>query len=142
MKIQDFFCFVSIFLGLYDGIWKFPGRGLNWRRSCSHSHGNTRSTIYTAACSNAGSLTHWVRPEIKPASSWILVGFLTCWATMGTPRLIFMYVKLSVHLKLLESKLLLLESKHHVNNMPEKQRKHQLPHRGQVYFRGPVGQLY
>ena len=27
--------------------------------------------------SNAGSLTHWVRPGIKPASSWILVGFLT-----------------------------------------------------------------
>ena len=26
--------------------------------------------------SNAGSLTHWVRPDIKPASSWMLVGFL------------------------------------------------------------------
>ena len=25
------------------------------------------------------------RPEIKTASLWILVGFLTCWATMGTP---------------------------------------------------------
>ena len=36
----------------------------------------------TAACGNAGSLTHWVRPGIKPASSWILVRFLTHRATM------------------------------------------------------------
>ena len=26
-------------------------------------------------------LTHWVRPGIKPASSWTLVRFFTCWAT-------------------------------------------------------------
>ena len=38
-----------------------------------HSHGNT------------GSLTHWVGPEIQPASSWFLVGFLNHWATKGTP---------------------------------------------------------
>ena len=44
--------------------------------------------------------THWVRPGIEPASSWLLVSFvttepqwelptvrfLTCWATMGTPE--------------------------------------------------------
>ena len=33
------------------------------------------SVTYTRAHSNAGSLTHWVRPGIKPAPSWILVGF-------------------------------------------------------------------
>ena len=38
-----------------------------------HSHGNTRS------------LTPWERPGIKPASSWILVRFINCWATKGTP---------------------------------------------------------
>ena len=27
--------------------------------------------------SNAGSWTHWVRPGIEPATSWILVGFVT-----------------------------------------------------------------
>ena len=27
---------------------------------------------YTPACSSAGSLTHWVRPGIKPESSWTL----------------------------------------------------------------------
>ena len=42
---------------------------------------------YTTAHGNAGSLTHWVRPGIKPASSWILVSFANCWGTMGTPRL-------------------------------------------------------
>ena len=43
------------------------------------------SVIYTTAHSNAGSLTHWVRPGIKPSSSWIPVWFLTYWATTGTP---------------------------------------------------------
>ena len=46
-----------------------------------HSHSNAgnwaTSATYTAACSNARSLTHWLRPGIKPASSWILVGFVT-----------------------------------------------------------------
>ena len=36
---------------------------------------------YATAHGNAGSLTHWVRPGIKPASSCILVRFLTHWAT-------------------------------------------------------------
>ena len=30
------------------------------------------SVIYITANGNARSLTHWVRPEIKPVSSWIL----------------------------------------------------------------------
>ena len=30
-------------------------------------------------------LIHWVRPGIKSVSSWILVRFVTRWATMGTP---------------------------------------------------------
>ena len=33
--------------------------------SLHHSHGN------------AGSLTHWVRPEIEPTTSWFLVGFVS-----------------------------------------------------------------
>ena len=32
---------------------------------------------YTTAHGNAGSLTHWVRPGIEPASSRVLVGFVT-----------------------------------------------------------------
>ena len=38
------------------------------------SHSNTAVT-YTIAHSNAGSLTHWVRPGIEPATSWFLVWF-------------------------------------------------------------------
>ena len=45
------------------------------------------STTYTAACGNAGFLTHWLRPGIKPTSSRILLGFVARWATMGTPKL-------------------------------------------------------
>ena len=32
---------------------------------------------YTTAHCNAGSLTHWARPGIEPASSWILVRFVS-----------------------------------------------------------------
>ena len=43
------------------------------------------SVTYTTAHGNAGSLTHWASPGIEPASSWILVGFVNHWATIGTP---------------------------------------------------------
>ena len=46
-----------------------------------HSHRNSgsraMSATYTTAQSNVGSLTHWVRPGIKPISLWILVGFIS-----------------------------------------------------------------
>ena len=35
------------------------------------------SVTYTTAHSNTGSLTHWVRPEIKLTSSWIPVKFVS-----------------------------------------------------------------
>ena len=35
------------------------------------------SVTYTAAHTNADSLTHWVRPGIEPATSWLLVGFVS-----------------------------------------------------------------
>ena len=43
------------------------------------------SATYTTAHSNTGSLTHWARPRIKPASSWSLGGFVNRWAMKGTP---------------------------------------------------------
>ena len=50
------------------------------------SHSQLASSVtYVAAQGNAGSLTHWARLGIKPASSWILVGFLNPWATMEIP---------------------------------------------------------
>ena len=50
--------------------------------SLDHSHSNTGSEPHLQPtpqlCGNARSLTHQVRPGIKPISSWILVRFLTC----------------------------------------------------------------
>ena len=33
--------------------------------------------VYITAHGNSGSLTHWVGPGIEPASSWILVSFIS-----------------------------------------------------------------
>ena len=53
-----------------------------------HQSSNTGSKPhlhpFATACSNTRSLPHWVSLGIEPASSWILVGFLTCWVTTGT----------------------------------------------------------
>ena len=61
--------------------------------SHSHSHSNTGPKLHLrpmpAANHKAGSLAPWVRQGIEPTSSWILVGFITCWATTGTPTFSF-----------------------------------------------------
>ena len=49
------------------------------------------SATYAIARGIARSLTHWVRPGIKPASSWMLVGFINHWATTGTPAPTFFF---------------------------------------------------
>ena len=49
--------------------------------------GAIATAAYTTAHSNAGSLTHWASPGIKPTSSRILVRFINHWATTGTPML-------------------------------------------------------
>ena len=36
------------------------------------------------------SLTHWARPGIEPASSWVLVGLVSNWAMMETPQASFL----------------------------------------------------
>ena len=57
--------------------------------SHSHSHSHARSKLqsvtYTAAHSNARSLTLCAGPGIEPTSSWILVWLLTCETTTGPP---------------------------------------------------------
>ena len=50
------------------------------------------STAHTTAHHNTRSLTHWVRPGIKSASSWILVEFINHLAMMGTPILYISYI--------------------------------------------------
>ena len=71
--------------------------GSNWSCSCqripqAQQHPiRAVSVTYTTAPRNAGSLTHWVRPGIQPASSWMLVGFVNHWAMTGTPHDFLIY---------------------------------------------------
>ena len=59
-----------------------------WPTSQPQQHQiQAESATYATAHGNTGSLSHWARPGIKPTSSWILVGFLTPWATTGIPSL-------------------------------------------------------
>ena len=60
------------------------GTGTRVTASWNPSH---TSVTYSTAHGNARSLTHWARPGIKPASSWILVRFTNCWAMTWTPML-------------------------------------------------------
>ena len=40
-----------------------------------YNHSHAASATYTTAHGKAGSLTHWARPRIKPASSWRVDSF-------------------------------------------------------------------
>ena len=59
----------------------------------AHGGSQTRGLIGAASASlrhshsNARSLTPWVRPGIKPATSWFLVRFINHWAATGTPMM-------------------------------------------------------
>ena len=88
----------SLFFFFFNGctcrIWKFWGQGVKADLQLQAYTTAPATQIWatsetTTTCSNAGSLIRWVRPVIEPASSWILFGFLTCWATMGTLSIIF-----------------------------------------------------
>ena len=62
------------------------------------------SVTYTTARGNADSLTHWVRPGTDPASSRILVGFVTHGATMGTLKYHIVLICIS----------LMIQNEHHL----------------------------
>ena len=93
------FFFFFFFLGPQPWDTEVPRLGVEskpqgWKQSCScrptpqpQEHWLWAAPVtYAAACGNAGSLTHRVRPGMELAFSWILVRLLTCWATTGTPR--------------------------------------------------------
>ena len=98
-----FFFFFGLFFGLFLGPHPRPmdsqARGSNRSCSCrptpeSQQHGlPAASATYTTAHGNSGSLTHWVRPGVESASSWMLVGFVNHWTTMGTPNIFFLIHK-------------------------------------------------
>lgn len=88
---------VFFFSFLYPHLWHMEVPRLQVNQSCTcrpTSQPQTYRTwavsaTYSIACGKAGSLTHWARPEIESASSWILAGLLTHWATTGTPTFVF-----------------------------------------------------
>ena len=76
-------------------MWRFPGYGSNRSCCCRPTPEPQQRQIqaapatYTTAHGNNGSLTHWARAGIEPATSWFLVRFINHCTTMGTPELIF-----------------------------------------------------
>ena len=80
-----FFIYLFFLVFLWPHPWhlEVPRLGLN--RSCScwptpqpqQRRIQATSMTYTTAHSSTGSLTHWTGPGIKPASSWMLVWFVT-----------------------------------------------------------------
>ena len=82
-----YFYFIYLFFGLFVFLGPHP-----WHMEVPklEVHSKLSLPTYTTAHSNAGSLTHWARPGIEPTSSWMLVGFVNCWATVGTPWLTFL----------------------------------------------------
>ena len=57
------------------------------------------SATYTTAHGNAGSLTHWARPGIEPASSWMLIRFVSTSPQKEFPYFILFYFILNQQLK-------------------------------------------
>ena len=64
-----------------------------------HSHSTLGSKLhpatYTTAHDNARSLTHWVRPVVEPASSWMLVGLVTAEPQQELPPLTLCFFPIS-----------------------------------------------
>ena len=71
------FFFIFFFLGPYLWHMEVLRLGVESKPQPLQCQIRAVSSTYTTSCSNAGSLTHWVRPGIEPTSSWILVRFVS-----------------------------------------------------------------
>ena len=74
-----YFLFIYLFyLFIYLFIFAFLGLYL-WHAEIPRLRVESELQLlaYTTAHSSPGSLIHWARPGIKPASSWIPVGFIS-----------------------------------------------------------------
>ena len=86
----------NLFINIFNiGHMEVPRIGVEWELQLQptaqpqQNQIQATSVTYVTACGNTRSLTQWVRPGIEPASSWMIVGFSTCWATTGTPKKIY-----------------------------------------------------
>ena len=90
-----FYSFLFSFYGCIGSMWKFQGEGLNRRCSCrptplpQQNRIQDASASYTTAHSNAGSLTRWARLGMEPASSWILIRFISPEPQQNSKKLYF-----------------------------------------------------
>ena len=81
-----FFFFCLVFLGTHPRHMEVPRLGVQSKPKplgLRHRGIPVPSVTYTTGHSN-WALTHWARPGTKPTSSWMLVGFVNCWAMTGT----------------------------------------------------------
>ena len=78
-----FYFLFFVFLGPHPQHIKVPRLGVELELqlpahvTATAAWDQTSSSTHTTAHANAESLTHWMKPRIEPASSWILVGFVT-----------------------------------------------------------------
>ena len=93
------FFFFFLFRAVSMAYGSSQARGLTGATASSqcHSHSSARSEPHLQPTSQLmampWNLTHWARPRIEPASSWILIGFVNHWAMKGIPtRGIFNYL--------------------------------------------------
>ena len=70
-------CFLFCFLGLHSRHVEVPKLGVQFELRLQQGRIRAASATYTTGHSNARSSTHWARPGIKPATSWILVRFVS-----------------------------------------------------------------
>ena len=86
--------FFFFFLGPHLRHMEFPRLTAESGYSCwptpqTQQYGiRATSATYTIAHCNARSLTHWAGPGIKPASSWMLVRFVTTEPPWELPELL------------------------------------------------------
>ena len=73
------------FLGTHLRHMEFPRLGVESELQQHQIQGT--SVTYTTAPDNAGSPTHWAKPGMEPASSWIIVRFVTAEPQWKFPRL-------------------------------------------------------
>ena len=58
-----------------------------------HSLSNAGSKMCLRPTPQFISLTHWARPRMEPATSWILVRCINHWAMTGTPETLYLLKK-------------------------------------------------
>ena len=92
--------------------------------SLHHSHSNAGSELHLRLTptvhSTVRSLTHWVRPGMEPASSWILVRFVVlCFGFVC--GFFFFFAFLGLHLWHMEAPTLWVESELQLEPTPQPQ---------------------